>query len=89
MALAACATRGEDIRKDAQSWVGRPFIEYQATMKKPSSYANTSGWKETESALPNGNRDYVAPINGFCVVHWEINQAGTIVGYKLEGEGCN
>jgi hypothetical protein len=88
-ALAACATPAQEISTDAKSWVGRPFVDYQAQMKKTSSYANRTGWKEQSSTLPNGNLDYVAPINGYCVVHWEIDKAGTIVGYKLEGEGCN
>jgi len=86
---ASCATPGEEVRIDAQRWVGKPFSDLQAEMKKPTSYVNRSGSKVTSEILANGNRDYGTPISAFCTVHWEVDKACTIVGYTLEGEGCN
>jgi hypothetical protein len=68
--------------------VGRPIDEYRAIHQRPESYTGRTGWPETWVELPNGNREYVAPIRG-CVVRWEVNSKGTIIGYRLFGERCD
>ena len=89
IACASCASQPQSVSSLAEGSVGRPFAEYKAELSKPTSYANRSGWKESRYDLPNGNWVYAAPMNGFCEIHWEINKAGTIVGYTLDGQGCD
>jgi hypothetical protein len=89
IACASCASQTQSVSSFGDYSVGRPFAEYKALLSKPTSYANRSGWKERSYDLPNGNWVYVAPMNGFCAIYWEIDKAGTIVRYGLEGEGCD
>jgi hypothetical protein len=69
--------------------VGRPIDDYKALVRKPGSYASRTGWQEKTYELPNGNWVYVAPLGRDCLIYWEVNKAGTIVGYKLEGTRCD
>lgn len=48
---------------------------------------------KTRYSLANDNTVYPIPIVfGRCKVHWEVNSAGIIVGYRYEEvikNGCN
>jgi hypothetical protein len=89
IACASCASHKQTVRSYAEHSVGQPFAQYKAELGKPTSYANRSGSKERRYVLPNGNWVHEAPMNLFCTIHWEMDKAGTIVGYRLEGEGCD
>lgn len=53
------------------------------------SYAKSIGWeKGTTYKLENGNWVYVELDSKECFIHWEVNPAGIIIGYKLDGKGC-
>lgn len=71
----------------AKSGIGRNIDEIRATHARPSSYASQIGWKEKAYDLPNGNWVFVSP-EPRCLIHWEVNMQGVIVGYRFEGQGC-
>ena len=57
-------------------------------MSREGSYASRIGWKETTYPLDNGNWVYVEPagVGGKdCLIHWEVNPQGIIVGARTEG----
>ncbi len=85
--LNGCASQ---IDADAYSseWIARPLSELKQEMNRPDSYASKKGWKETTYYLADGNYVYVEPIGDDCSVHWEINSAGVIIGYRAKGNGC-
>ena len=72
----------------ADGWIGRPISEYQAAGLRSKTYASSIGWREKWEPLPNGNRAYVQPEREGCLVHWEVNNGGVIVGYRPEGDKC-
>jgi hypothetical protein len=57
-------------------------------MKNPDSYASKIGWKETTYPLANGNFIYIEPVSADCLIHWEINQNGIIIGYQSIEKYC-
>src|SRR6185369_14658762 len=79
----ACGTipKMEDYTK---SGMGRPVDGLKASMARPSSYASRIGWQEKTYDLPNGNWVLVEP-EPRCMIHWEVNRQGIIVGYRTEG----
>ncbi len=85
--LCGCATQMpiEDLTRE---WIARPLAELKQEMKSPDSYASKIGWKDTTYPLPNGNYVYIQPVSTDCYVHWEVNQGGTIIGYRAKGNGC-
>lgn len=82
--LAACAT-AED---RAQDWVGEPISDLIEAKQKPDSYASKSGWKEQKYDTKNGHWVYVSPSNEGCIIHWEVDKRGVIVGFRTEGNQC-
>lgn len=85
--LGACVdfaiARFEDYADGA---IGSP-IENLITIKEhPDSYSSRNGWVQQTYMLENGHRMYVYPETSRCVVHWEVNHEGIIVGYKPEGK---
>ena len=82
--LAGCAT-AED---HAQDWVGEPISDLIEAKHKPDSYASKSGWKEQKYDLKNGHWVYVSPSNEGCIIHWEVDKRGVIVGVRTEGNQC-
>jgi hypothetical protein len=82
--LAGCATT-EDF---AHGWVGEPIVDFLDAMHRPDTYASRTGWKEQKYQLKNGNWVYVSPNKEGCLVHWEVDKRGVIVGYRLEGAKC-
>ena len=86
--LNGCASQ-IDADKYSSEWIARPLSELKQEMNRPDSYASKSGWKETTYSLANGNYVYIEPIGDDCLVHWEINSGGIIIGYKAKGNGCD
>lgn len=86
--LDACASQIVPVTEHANSWVGRSIDEYKSMRTRSKTYADQIGWQEKEYKLPNGNVVYVVPMRPDCFIHWEVNAARTIVGYKTEGAGC-
>ena len=86
----ACGGHGQiqPVPDFARGFVGQPLERYKAIERRDRSYVGT-GWEEKTDELPNGNWVYVAPVARDCIIHWEVNRAGTIVGYKLEGSRCD
>jgi hypothetical protein len=85
----SCASQIPSVRDYASATIGISIDQYKATLGRPQSYASRIGWKERTYDLPNGNWVYVAPEAKDCLVHWEVSRAGTIIGYSLEGRGCD
>ncbi len=82
--LAACAT-AED---RAHDWIGEPISDLIEAKQNPDSYASKSGWKEQKYDLKNGHWVYVSPSNEGCIIHWEVDKRGVIVGFRSEGNQC-
>ena|ERR1700730_4924900 len=88
-ASAACGSQIQSASEYATLSVGRNIDEYRAGEERPGSYVNRTGWKETKYDLPNGNWVYIKPLGKDCLIHWEVDRAGEILKYKLEGAGCD
>jgi len=73
------------IKEYTDYWIGRPISEMKQLVLMPQSYGSRIGWKEKTYQLENGNWVYVEPDSKNCLIHWEVNPQGFIVGYKLEG----
>jgi hypothetical protein len=82
----SCLSQIVSIEDNTNSWIGRPLEEIRRPILRPESYASRIGWKEKTYSLDNGNWVYVEPDSPGCFIHWEVNQQGIIVGYKLEGK---
>lgn len=85
--FAGCVSQIVPINEHLQGWMGRNIEDMKSVMSRPNSYASQSGWKETTYHLPNGNWVFIEP-EPRCLIHWEVDQKGIIVGYKTEGESC-
>ncbi len=69
-------------------WIARPLSELKQDMSRPDSYASKSKWKESTYLLADGNYVYVEPVGDDCLMDWEINSGGIIIGYRAKGNGC-
>ena len=87
LSLVACVDfaipRFEDVVEQA---MGMPIERRIAAAERPGSYSSQSGWVQQTYELDNGHRVYVYPEGPRCIVHWEVNHEGIIVGYKPEGK---
>ena len=81
-----CLSNIVSIDEHTKYWVGHHIEEKKAVVNDSHSYASRSGWKERTYQLGNGNWVYVQPDSPNCIIHWEVNPQGIIVGYKLEGK---
>ena len=85
--LAACVDfaipRFEDY---VQQVIGTSIEEFIAIADAPYSYPSQTGWVQQTYELDNGHRVYVYPLAPRCIMHWEVNHEGIIVGYTSEGK---
>jgi hypothetical protein len=86
--ITACGSQIPTLRDWANQSVGRPVSELEAIDSRPESYAARTGWHRETYSLPNGNWVYVHPDRPHCDLHFEVNPAGVVVGYRAVGEGC-
>ena len=76
------------IQEYTKHWIGRPIEDMRRIVYHKESYASQIGWQEKTYKLDNGNWMYVEPDKKDCFIHWEVDQQGIIVGYRLEGNSC-
>jgi hypothetical protein len=91
MCLAACNRQIVTLNEYTKGWIGRNIEEKKRIDLQANAYdswAKSIGWKGKEYELGNGNWVYVELDRKNCFIHWEVNQEGTIINYKLEGDGC-
>lgn len=69
--------------------IDSPIDNLIAAKQRPGSYASRIGWKDRRYELENGNWVYVSPEREGCIIHWEVNPQGIIVGYRTEGGRCD
>jgi hypothetical protein len=86
--LNGCASQ-VSVADHGAEWIARPLSELKQEMSRPDSYASKSGWKETTYPLTNGNYVYVEPLRPDCLVQWEVNSKGIIIGYNTKGKDCD
>lgn len=84
-----CMSQIQPFKEYANSAIGRPVGILIATKQRPGSYASRAGWKDKQYQLESGNWVYVSPEREGCIVHWEVNPQGIIVGYRTEGGRCD
>jgi hypothetical protein len=82
--LAGCATTEDYVA----TWVGEPITDFIEAMHRPDTYASKTGWKEQRYTLRNGNWVYVSPYGDGCLIDWEVDKRGVIVGYRMDGPKC-
>ena len=87
--LASCVSQIASVQHSAGSWIGRPISDRLEIMSHPGGYADRIRWQQKTYTLENGDRVYVEPALPDCLIHWETNEAGTIIGFKTEGGGCD
>jgi len=82
----------------ASGWVGEHFERMLEAVDRsyhrdPIKEPSREDVMKAGYALANANTVYPIPIVfGRCKVHWEVNSAGIIVGYRYEDvikNGCN
>lgn len=83
----SCLSQIASVEKSAKTWIGSPIIDRKDIVARPG-YASRIGWQEKTYQLDNGNWVYVEPVRPDCFIDWEVNPAGTIIGYKTEGKRC-
>lgn len=83
-----CVSQIPSFNEFVNGWVGKSISDLMVAKQRPGSFASRTGWKDRRYELENGNWVYVSPDSEGCIVHWEINSKGTIVGYKVEGNRC-
>ena len=81
-----CASQIRPFNEYVIGWIGQPVDELIEAMQRPGSYASRTGWIDRRYVLTNKNWVYVSPENMGCIVHWEIDVKGFIVGYMVEGD---
>jgi hypothetical protein len=86
--LTACMSQIPGLREWADPCIGQPVGILEEIDARPESYAGRVGWRRTTYDLPDGNWVYVHPANKDCEVHFEVDEAGIVVGYRPVGEGC-
>ncbi len=82
--LALCGCGSISLKEYTKVWIGHPIAEKRQPMLR-------EGLKETTYPLDNGNWVDVEPagVGGKdCLIHWEVNSQGIIVGAHTEGKGC-
>ena len=87
-AAAGCGSQIPTLREWADQSVGRPVAELVSLDKKPTSYAARVDWQGKTYTLPNGHWVYVHPDRHHCELHFEVDTAGIVVGYRAVGAGC-
>jgi len=87
LTLNGCLSQIVSLDEHTKGWIGRNISEMKDIMLRPGSYATSINWKENTYKLPNGNMVFVEP-EPRCLIHWEVNPQGIIVGYKTEGDRC-
>lgn len=86
--VSGCASQ-VPVAEHGAEWVARPLSELKQEVDRPDSYASRIGWKETTYPLANGNYVYEEPLREGCVIQWEVNSRGTIIGYTTKGKDCS
>ena len=87
--FASCVSQIASVQHSAGSWIGRPISDRLDIMSRPGGYADRIRWQQKTYALDNGDLVYIEPALPDCFIHWETNEAGTIIGFKTDGRGCN
>ena len=77
------------LRSYRKQGIGQHIDVTKELVSREGSYASSIGWKETSYKLNNGNWVYVEPDSPHCLIHWEVNPEGIIVGSRVEGRGCD
>lgn len=74
--------------KASESWVGHNISERDTIMNRSGSYASRINWTRSTYSLDNGNWVLIEPVRKDCLIHWEVDPSGIIVGFKLVGARC-
>lgn len=89
LVLFGCMSQIRPFPEYANGWIGKSIDRLIIATRRPGSFASRIGWKEKQYKLENSNWVYVSPEREGCIVHWEVNPEGIIVGYRTEGERCD
>ncbi len=83
-----CLSQIVPLEEFIEAWKNQPLSELKEVLARPESYPSRIGWKEKTYKLDNGNLAYIEPVRPDCFIHWEVDPAGIIIGYKTEGKRC-
>lgn len=96
--LSGCTTSIRSPQDYASGWVGSPVERYLVVVDRnhrrdPKNEPSREDLMRMRYTAANGNLVYVSPEHfKRCNLHWEVNPAGIIVGYRYEEVvkgGCN
>jgi len=88
--LFGCRTSIRSPHDFASGWVGSPIERYLVAVDRthtqnPKKEPSRDDLLKNRYTLANGNTVYPFPVNfKRCNLHWEVNPAGIIVGYRYE-----
>lgn len=88
--LSGCPTSIRSPHDFASGYVGSPIAHiFEIVDRKyaqdPKNEPSREEFMKTRYVVSNGNTVYVRPANfKRCNIHWEVNPAGVIVGYRYE-----
>ena len=69
--------------------IGTPLVDLQLADAQPGSYVSKSDAETRTYPLENGDSVYVSPLRKDCIVYWQVDPQGMIIGYRSEGARCD
>ena len=69
--------------------IGTPLADLKVADAQPGSYVSKSRAEPRTYMLENGNSVYVSPVRKDCIVYWQVDPQGMIIGYRSEGTRCD
>jgi len=84
----ACVSQIPPVKEWANEAIGSSINLLLESARHPGSYVSRSGGHIRQYPLENGNTAYVEPVREGCLIHWEVNLRGIIIGYRTEGDRC-
>lgn len=83
ISLLGCSISMMPIKDYADIAVGDSIYKL---MSIPRVYGDPKTWRKYVNS--NGNCVFAEPVWRNCEIHWEVDNHGTIIGYKLVGSEC-
>ena len=88
--LGGCSTPGLPPFKDyTAQLIGTPLVDLKVADAQPESYVSRSGAEPRTYLQENGDSVYVSPVREDCLVYWQVDPQGMIIGYRSEGTRCD
>jgi len=86
--LTGCISQIPRVEDSANGAVGTSINLLLERAARPESWIYRSGQKVGRYRLENGHFAYTEPVREGCILHWEVDAEGIILGYRMQGNRC-